>query len=378
MTFEVGYAGPDVRSDVCISVSPATQFAYTFTSSASPLYDQAIREQIESVAALFDHPPVNLNCVDSGALPFTWWARLCTAFSIACGRPLPTLPVSRDAATPSLRRTRLYVPGNTPKLIPNAALYGPDAIVLDLEESVHPERKTEALAMVLSALGSLDWGAVELMVRVNKGEQGVRDMEGLARAPVTTFVLPKVESANEVLAIDRLLGDLDSAALLFPLVESALGVEWAYEIAAASPRVTALSLGLEDYLSDLGASRTEGQSESAFARSRVLNAARAAGITPLASVYPDYSNLVGVEGYAAAARQAGYEGVGCIHPAQIEPSHLAYAYSPAEVEKAREIVGAFESASSEGASVVGVQGAMVDQPTYRRALKVVRSAEAPR
>ncbi len=374
MSITVGYAGPDVRADVCITATPASSFSYKFTSTISPLYDQAIRAQIELVAAGFGHPALHLCCEDSGALPFTWSARLNAAFSVVLNQELHSSIPNPGSRTPGLRRTRLYVPGNTPKLIPNSPLFKPDVIILDLEESVHPQRKTEALALVSAANEQLDWTAVELMVRVNTGDQGVTDMTMLAQSGVSAFILPKVESAEQIASIDCHLNSLDSKVMLFPLIESALGVENAFQIATASPRITALSLGLEDYIADLGATRTESQTESAFARSRILNAARAAGVTPLASVFPNFNDLDAVRAYATVARESGYEGIGCIHPKQIQPTHEAFAPTAGALEEARAIVQAFEDASLDGSAVVGVNGKMVDQPTYQRALKVVKGA----
>jgi len=378
MSWQVGFAGGDVRADVQITAEPAPEFGSEISSTISPLYDEAIAAQTESIARQFGRPPVRLHCVDSGALPFTWAARLTAIFSMILDRAIEPSTKTKVAPQPGMRRSRLYVPGNTPKLIPNASIYGADAIILDLEESVAPQRKFEALAMVVSAIEHLDWSSSELMVRVNAGDQGRVDMHVLASAPVTTFILPKVETADEIAEIDQFLNDRNSDVLIFPLIESALGVENAFAIANASKRVTALSLGLEDYTADLGATRTEGQSESFYARSRILNAARAAGITPLASVFPNFSDAEAVTHYARTAKESGYEGVGCIHPNQIEPTHLGFAPSDKEREDAEAIVAAFESASEQSSAVVAVNGKMVDLPTYNRALRIVRSTGGSR
>jgi citrate lyase subunit beta / citryl-CoA lyase len=374
MSWTVGYSGDDVRADVEITVTPANEFGYQFKSNVSPLYDDAIREQIESVAQEFGNPGVFLDCIDSGALPMTWSARLTAAFCLALNRAIPAVQSSEKKLTNGLRRSRLYVPGNTPKLIPNAPLFGADVIILDLEESVHCGRKTEALAMVARACSELDWGRSELMVRVNAGELGRREMRVLGRSGVQTFILPKIESGEEVVAVDELLTEYGSDCLLFPLVESALGVENAFEIAKSSSRVTAISLGLEDYVADIGATRTLEQSESAFARARVLNAARAAGVAPLASVFPRFQDLSEVEEYARMSRAAGYEGVGCIHPNQIEAVHRGFAPTEKELKNAHQVVEAFESAQLLGSGAVGVNGSMADLPTYLRSKRIIKQA----
>ncbi len=201
MSWQVGFAGGDVRADVQITAEPAPEFGYEFSSTISPLYDQAIAAQIESIAGQFGRPPIRLHCADSGALPFTWAARLTAIFSIILGQPIDPAIKIKAAPPPGMRRSRLYVPGNTPKLIPNAPIYGADAIILDLEESVAPQRKIEALAMVVAAIEHLDWSGSELMVRVNAGDQGRVDMHVLACAPVTTFILPKLKRRAKLLRL---------------------------------------------------------------------------------------------------------------------------------------------------------------------------------
>ncbi len=374
VSWVVGYSGAEVRADVQISVEPAVEFGYRFVSNCSPLYDQAIREQIESVAAEFGNPGLFLDCVDSGALPMTWAARLTAAFCVALDLPIPAVESKKRYLTRGLRRSRLYVPGNTPKLIPNAPLFGADAVILDLEESVHASRKTEALAMVAMASTQLDWGESELMVRVNSGERGRAEMQVLGRSGVATFILPKIESANEVAEIDALLTESGSECLVFPLLESALGVENAFDIARSSTRVTAISLGLEDYAADIGATRTVEQTESSFARARVLNAARAAKVMPLASVFPRFQDLSEVEGYARASRSAGYEGVGCIHPNQIEAVHRGFMPTDKELAHAHQVVDAYEAAERQGSGAVGVDGSMADLPTYLRSKRIVEQS----
>ncbi|ARU40105.1 hypothetical protein CCB80_02705 [Armatimonadetes bacterium Uphvl-Ar1] len=371
----VGYSGPDVRADVEITAEPAAKFGFDFASSCSPLYDDLIRDQIWAIAREFGEPHLHLTCQDSGALPMIWSARLRAVFCLSLGLAIPSVVSERRFSGHGLRRSRLYVPANTPKLIPNAPLFSPDAVILDLEESVHADRKVEALAMVASVSEGVDWGAIELMVRINSGALGLGELTTLARSSVGTFVIPKVNSSADLVSILDVLDLGESQAKIIPLIESALGVENAFEIAGCSPRVSAISLGLEDYVADIGATRTVDQSESWFARSRVLNAARAAGVMPLASVFPRFQVEDEVEEYARGARLAGYEGIGCIHPNQIGPAHRGFVASGAELERAKRIVEAYERAEAEGKGAVGVDGAMADLPTYERAKRVVRLSE---
>ena len=373
----VGQTGPSVRADVQIQVTEAPAFGFAVKSSTSPLYDDLIRNEIETMADAFGRPPIHLECLDSGALPFTWRARLQTALAAATGQTPPAIPARIRTARPSgLLRTRLYVPGNIPKLFPNAGLSRPDALIFDLEDAVAPDQKGEALDLIEHALAALDYPDAEIMVRVNAGDQGRYEMTRLAAAPVDTFIIPKVEWADQLAAIDDLLDQNHAPQRLFPLIESAMGVENALTLATCSPRVKALSLGLEDYVRDLGAVRTPGQEESAYARSRVLNAARAAGIVPLASVFPGFEDEAALTAYAQQARHQGYEGIGCIHPAQVHVVHAAFRPTEREIERAREVICAFESVQSQGKVATRVAGEMVDGPTYARAQRVIARAEA--
>ncbi|UCG76340.1 MAG: hypothetical protein JSV95_03290, partial [Gemmatimonadota bacterium] len=163
---------------------------------------------------------------------------------------------------------------------------------------------------------------------------------------------------------------------LMPIIESALGIEHAFEIASASPRVAALTIGLEDYSADLGVPRTEEGVESAWARERLVNAARAAGVQAIDSVYGQVDDLEGLLRWGARSRQLGFEGMGCIHPRQIEAIHVAFQPTPAQIEKALAIVDAYDRAQAEGRSVVSLGSKMIDPPVVKQAVTLVSRARA--
>jgi citrate lyase subunit beta/citryl-CoA lyase len=146
-----------------------------------------------------------------------------------------------------------------------------------------------------------------------------------------------------------------------PILESALGIEKAFEIAIASGRVAALTLGLEDYTADLGVIKTVEGSESLYARTRLVNAARAADVQAIDSVFGDVGDTAGLRSWAERARALGFEGMGCIHPRQVEVIHQAFAPGAAELEKAQRIVAAFEDAQA-GLSVVSLSTAWWIRP----------------
>ncbi len=159
-----------------------------------------------------------------------------------------------------------------------------------------------------------------------------------------------------------------------PIVETAVGVENMYAIAHASERNAAITIGLEDYTADLGVVKTATGGESLYARMRLVNAAKAAGLQAIDSVYGDVADAEGLLRWGEASRAMGFEGMGCVHPQQIPVIHRAFAPSAAEIEKALKIASAFEEAQSRGLGVVSVGSKMIDPPVVHRALKLVERA----
>jgi citrate lyase subunit beta/citryl-CoA lyase len=161
-----------------------------------------------------------------------------------------------------------------------------------------------------------------------------------------------------------------------PILESSKGIENAAAIAAATDDVVALTVGLEDYTADLGVARTPAGHESLYARTRLVNAARAAGVQAIDSVFGDVGDMEGLKNWGENSRALGFEGMGCIHPSQIPVIHAAFAPISAEIEKAQKIVGAFEEAQQRGVGVVSLGSKMIDPPVVQRALKLVARAKA--
>jgi citrate lyase subunit beta/citryl-CoA lyase len=159
-----------------------------------------------------------------------------------------------------------------------------------------------------------------------------------------------------------------------PIVESAVGVLAARDIAAASERVVALTIGLEDYTADLGVAKTAAGEETAWARAMIVTAARAAGVTPIDSVFGDVDDMEGLEAWGRRSRAMGFSGMGCIHPRQIPVIHRAFAPDPGDIEKARAIVAAYEDAIRAGHGVVALGSKMIDAPVVKRAEETMRMA----
>ncbi len=158
---------------------------------------------------------------------------------------------------------------------------------------------------------------------------------------------------------------------MIPIIESALGVIKAYEIAQASDKVIALAIGLEDYTADLGISRTNEGKETLFARCQVINACKAAGVQALDSVFSDVGDMDALKAYVLQSKSLGFDGIGCIHPRQLKIIHEFFAPGEAELEKAKKIVIAFVDATEKGLGVVSLGTKMIDAPVVKRAQRTI-------
>jgi citrate lyase subunit beta/citryl-CoA lyase len=386
--FEAGRCGTDVRSDLRVIFEPRERggIEIDLQSRVAPYYGDSIREQARQVLAQLAIEHARLKIEDEGALPFVIAARIEAAVrraGLGQGRrvlpeavPLPP-PSSRDR----LRRSRLYLPGTEPKYFINAGLHGPDAIILDLEDAVHPAEKDTARILVRNALRAVDFAGAERLVRINQLPLGYADLDEVIPEAPDGVVVPKVEHAQQVLAVDERIrtilerNHIERPVWLVPILESALGVENAFAIAQASERVVALSIGLEDYTADLGVPKTAEGSESLYARMRLVNAAHAARVGASDSVYSDVADMEGLRRWAERSRALGFEGMACIHPLQIAVVHEAFAPTQAEIVRALKIVAAYEEAKARGEGVVSLGSKMIDPPVVNRALKLVERAK---
>jgi citrate lyase subunit beta/citryl-CoA lyase len=379
---EAGPRGADVRSDAWIRVEQARSggVEISLTSKVASLYGSAIRRQLETGCRELGLENVRVEVEDGGAVPFVLAARLEAAVRRLHPEMdhslLPALRPGNDEPSEKerFRRSRLYVPGSQPKFMLNAALHRPDGVILDFEDSVAPAEKDAARPLVRNALRTLDWRGAERMVRINQLPAGLEDLPFVVGHGAQLILIPKVESPQQVVAVAEEAARLAGVARppwLMPILESARGVLAAADIAGAHPTVCALTIGLEDFTADIGAARTEKGTESFWARSVVVAAARAAGVQPIASVYSDVANREGLLQAVREAKELGFEGMGCIHPRQIAPVHEAFAPTAVELKRAQRIVRAFAEVSAKGLGVVSLGTKMIDRPVVKRAQKVV-------
>jgi citrate lyase subunit beta / citryl-CoA lyase len=387
-----GKRGESVRSDCYfeIELKNSGGIKINIKSKVNSMYGESINELIVVMSNFFELTNAKILLEDNGALPFVLAAR----FELAVKRLFPEikkeylLPFNvpdsnKDANTlytsqkDRLRRSRLYLPGNEPKFFINAGLHSPDGIILDLEDSVAPSEKDAAQLLVRNALRSVDFYGAERMVRINQLPKGLNDLKYIVPQNVNVILIPKCESAAQIHQIEEYIKkmrsefELDNEIYFMPIIESALGVIKAYEIASASKNNCALAIGLEDYTADIGTQRTNEGRESIFARQMIVNAAKAAGIQAIDTVFSDVSDMEALRQSVIEAKSLGFEGKGCIHPRQVKVVHEAFAPTLEEIEIAKKIVLAFEEAEKKGLGVVSFGSKMIDPPVVKRAVKTI-------
>ena len=388
-SFISGAKGEKPRSDLRVKYTLSKKpLTISVKSTVNSFFGKAIKQQAKNVCQDLQIHTGSIDIEDFGALPFVIAARLEAAIKKAHpGLHLESLPPMKDfclgaSSRDRFRRSRLYLPGNQPKLMLNAGIHKPDGIILDLEDAVSPAEKEDTRYVVRNALRSIDFFGAERMVRINQGEMGLKDLEYIIPHNVHLILIPKVESAKEVKSINQRIAEIskncDRKMLVFlmPIIESGRGVLKALEIAEASKNIVALAIGLEDYTADLGVPRTEEGRESIFARSMIVNAARAAGVQAIDTVYSDVGNEAGLRESVREAKALGFDGKGCIHPRQIKPMHEEFAPSTDQIERAKKITLAFDEAEKKGLGVVSLGSKMIDPPVVKRALHTINLAIA--
>ncbi len=389
MNTTIATAGNSERSDCLVSFEPASSggVQLELQSKVKVLYGNAIHELCLEVLSFYGIEHAVLKMDDKGALPWVMAARLEAA--IKQMRPseksfLPSITPENSYITvrDKRRTTRLYLPGNTPHLMLNAGIHRPCAIILDLEDAVAANKKDEARLLVRNALRQLDFIGAERMVRINQLPLGLTDLDIIVPHYVNLVMLPKCESASEVHQVNERIATIQNATgqkydiWLMPIIESAMGVMKALEIAQSADNIVAMAIGLEDYTADIGATRSVEGWESFFARSQVLNACKAAGIQAIDSVFSDVSDMDTLTQTALRSKAMGFDGMGCIHPRQIKVIETCFAPTDDEIEWAVKVVNAFEEARAKGLGVVSVGTKMIDAPVVKRAQRCLDMAIA--
>ncbi len=386
-TGTAGNRGPRVRSDVWVEVSPVLSggIQINIKSKVKALFGRQIRELAEEVLRFFELENAHVFIEDAGAVDFVLAARLEAAIKQVTKTEKEFLfPLLEENTTATkkdnFRFSRLYLPGNSPKLMINAGVHKPNGLILDLEDAVAPAKKFEARFLVRNALRTLRFYGAERMVRINQGARGLEDLNYVIPHHANMILIPKCESEKDIRQVAekveqlREQHEITHPVWFMPIIESAKGVMNAYQIAGADPHVAAMAIGLEDYTADLGTHRTNEGIESFFARSMVVNASRAAGIQPIDSVFSDVSDMEALAENVKRSKALGFDGMGCIHPRQIKVIHENFAPDAAEIDKAKKIFLAFKEAEAKGLGVVSLGSKMIDPPVVKRAMNTIKLA----
>ncbi len=372
--------GSENKGDCRVRMARAEALAIDVHTNNPGLFAPGIEAVVTETLTGLGLTQARVEITEQGALDYVIAAR-----TEAAARTLfPDLPPLRPrvARSPSardrLRRTRLYAPGNNPRVLAGVELHGADCVLLDLEDSVPPAEKGAARILVKHLLATVDFP--EVWVRINPLDTfGMDDLGEVILGRPHGICLPKAESAEDVrnLAAElaRLESELgyDGTTWIMPIIETGRGVLHAAEIATADPRVAVLAFGAEDYTRDVGARRT--RESLLFPRSQIVAAAAAASIQASDTVYADLENEEGLIAETEHIRDLGFVGKGVINPRQIGPIHAVFAPSPEEIEQARRIVAAAEEAEKSGRGAIAIGGKMIDRPVLERAKRILRLAE---
>jgi len=278
------------------------------------------------------------------------------------------------------RRSVLYMPGANERALEKAKGLPADALILDLEDAVAPDAKADARARVCAAAASGEYGSKEITIRANGLDTAwhADDIRAIAEAGPAAVVVPKVDSVADVAAIEK---GLEAAGApdhtkIWAMLETPIAMLHAEQIAAASERLTVLVMGTNDLAKELHAEHVPGRQPLQFGLSVCLLAARAAGKVILDGVYNDIKNEEGFLAECQQGREMGFDGKTLIHPSQLDPCNELFAPGDAEIEAAREIIGAFTEATAAGKGVVTVNGRMVENMHVENARRTLALADA--
>lgn len=282
-----------------------------------------------------------------------------------------------------MRRSMLFFPGNSANMLLNADFLGADSMILDLEDAVAPTEKDSARILVRNAIRDLGF-THEVIVRINPIDSPYWQKDLAYIVPVKPdMIMPtKVSGAEDVKLISSAIAAEEEKAgiekgtvKLIPLIETALGVEKAFEIASSDPRVSAIFLGAEDLTADLQCKRTKEGKEIFYARSRMVMAARAAGIDVYDTPWTDVEDYDGLIEDAAFAKSLGFSGKSSISPRHVRFINEIFSPTDEEIQYAKDVFETIEKAKAEGKGVVSLRGKMIDAPIVSRAEQVLKAAE---
>ena len=283
-------------------------------------------------------------------------------------------------------RSFLFAPGNHPRRVEKALSLDADAVILDLEDAVAIAEKPATRDAIAAALSRPRTGLLYVRVNAADTEFCYGDLCAVVRQGLDGIILPKVESAAGLAAVDWLLAQLErehglpaGGIDLIPIIETARGLSRIEQILAGETRVKRVAFGAGDFTLDVNMQWRRDETELSYARARIVTASRAAGIeAPLDTVWVDLQDIEGPETSARAALAYGYQGKMCIHPNQVAVVNRVFTPSDNEIAFAERVVAAFEKAEAEGVASIQLDGKFIDYPIVYRAQRVLRTVAAIR
>jgi citrate lyase subunit beta/citryl-CoA lyase len=279
------------------------------------------------------------------------------------------------------RRSALYVPGDSEKMLERSAVLASDLLVLNLEDGVASSRKESARENVVGALRKLDFGSREVVVRVNSlsTETGLRDLSEVVSAVPDGICLPKIEKASEIKSADIALLEMEAAhglpegsIKLHAMIESAAGLLHALEIAGASPRMASLIFGSADYASDVRCQAGEDRLELLLALQMIVTSARAAGIDAIDAPCFDIPNNDLLQREASQARRLGFDGKSALHPGQLGTINRVFDVTAEEIAWAEKVLAELDEAETRGKALTTVDGKLLDNPHRCAAERILK------
>ena len=284
-----------------------------------------------------------------------------------------------------MRRSMLFLPGNNPNMLINGNCLGSDAVIFDLEDAVSPAEKDAARILVRNTIRYMDFRGCELIVRINSIDTPYwqKDLDEILPCKPDLILLPKTGCAADALEVDAYISQVEeklgmekNTVGLMPLIETAMGVENAFAIASSTKRVQALFLGAEDLTADLQCKRTKESREIEYARTRLVVAARAAGVDVYDTPFVDVNDDEGIVQDAQVAKNLGFTGKASISPRHVEVINAVFSPTQQEVDYAYEVMEAIALAKSQGKGAISLRGKMIDAPIVTRAERTIAMAEA--
>ena len=281
-------------------------------------------------------------------------------------------------------RSMLFLPGNNPNMLINGNCLGADAVIFDLEDAVAPAEKTAARILVRNTMRYMDFGTCGRIVRINSIDTPYwkKDLEAILPQKPDLILLPKTSCAADIQEADRYITELEqkldipcNTVGLMALIETAMGVENAFAIASSCQRIRALFLGAEDLTADLRCKRTKEGREIEYARTRLVVAARAAGVDVYDTPFTDVNDDEGIEVDAAYAKALGFSGKASISPRHVEVINQIFSPTQAEIDDAYEVIEAIRIAKEQGKGAIALHGKMIDAPIVARAEQTIAMAK---